>query len=243
MSVELRTGSLALSAYSKKYPWVGNCDREGCYYFIAGETREEVEHKVKPENHRCPLKGSTHMGEMKRPKNGYERIWDELDETVSILKDSAHLSVDEKEKEKRYAQGLAFALAAIGQYQLTTVEQINKEANKRWKWRTGQAPFTPTQGYTWGLEDDTPAWEHPNNEYWRGVQERARKEAAEARANAEAATPTTTPRASARAQRASTKKQLTEQQIAAIRMAKAMIPSADLAKMYGCTVADIEAVV
>ena len=239
ITVELRAGSLALSRYSKQYPWVGNCEVEDCYYFIAGRTREEVEEKVKPENHRCPLKGSTHMGEMKRPKNGYERIWDELDETVSILKDP-DTPADKKETERRFAQGLAFALAAIGQYQLQTVEQINKEANERWKMRTGQVMWRPTQGYTWGLEDDTPAWEHPNNEYWREqqkkIQEKAKAEAAESRARAEAATP-------GKVKSIKSKVVLTDQQIAGIRMAKGMVSTSDLAKMYGVPEAEIEAVV
>jgi hypothetical protein len=238
MSVELRTGSLALSEYSKKYPWIGACEVNDCYYAIAGKTKEEVEHKIMPENHRCPLKGSTHVGEMQRPKNGYERIWDELDECVSVLKDP-DTSPEKKEIERRYAQGLAFALAAIGQYDLHSVEQINKEANDRWKMRTGQIMWRPTQGYSWGTLDDTPAWEHPNNEYWREQQaklrERAKVEAAESRARAEAATPARS--------RGKVKKTFTEAQLASIRMAKAMISTADLAKMYGCTEADIEGVV
>jgi hypothetical protein len=212
------------------YPWVGSCDTPGCWYSIAGRTPDEVEAKLVHEVHKNSMKGKTVIR-----KSQYEKIWDELDETTSRI-----LGGEQNPSEKAYAQGLAFALAAFAYVGLDTPQLIAREAKERWKMRTGEIPFRPTQGYVFNVENanfspDAYLAQNGTDED-RARLARARQEAAAARAAAEAATPAKS--------RGKAKKEFNPQQQQGIKMARtAGMSDADLAKMYGCTEADIKAVV
>jgi hypothetical protein len=84
-------------------------------------------------------------------KSQYEKIWDELDESMSIIM-SGETEASKKEREKIYAKALAFALATFSHVGLDSVEAITKEALARYKMRTGKIPFRPTQGYVFSVE-------------------------------------------------------------------------------------------
>lgn len=165
------------------------------------------------------------------PKSIIEKLWDELDETVSLIQANPM----QTEGERRYAQGLAFALSLMVVPYFTTVQGVSKEALRRYKMRVGELEFEPTPGYNYNpipAEDNT---REPHSPEYAAALAAARSDAAAARARAEAATPARS--------RALAGRSFTDKERAAILNARGAGFSDDqLAKVYKCKPAEIASV-
>ena len=149
------------SKNAERWPFRVICDKAGCFHMVSCRTKEEADRDYL--EHVCPRKGPT-----VHRKSTYEKIWDELDLTMTEIKTTGDSPA--KEKAKSYALGLAFALAEFKHITLDTVDAIRREANARYKMRTGEMEFRPTQGYVFDVKQANFSPE---------AIERAKKEAAE----------------------------------------------------------------
>ena len=81
-------------------------------------------------------------------KSILEKIWDDLDTVIDSIKGTSKTDIfDPLIEEKARANALAGVLVLMCQPYYETSQDILRQANRRWKMRTGQMDFEPTPGY------------------------------------------------------------------------------------------------
>jgi hypothetical protein len=119
------------------------CDtNDNCYAVAYGKTEESVRSQLK--GHVCPAPARRDAHPSGR--SVVEKAWDELDDAIDRIKSQA-ITCDELEREKAYARGIAEVLAYLAIPYFRMRDDILRQANKRWKMRTGEIPWEPTPGY------------------------------------------------------------------------------------------------
>lgn len=207
--------STLVRGYSFEYKrWVYRCPADMCFY------ARSVEHEGADIQHRCPQgNGPTKVAWVSYGPTLLQKTWDELDSVMNeiMAADHAEPSV---QVTKGYARGLAFTLSLFMVPHFTTPADVSREAKKRWDMRQAGTDYeTP------GLGSRT--YEPPPGDNKYSTVSKVRRELK---------TPSPEPKPVA----PKPEVLLTEAQIVAIKNARVMFTSEELAQMYGTTAKFIE---
>lgn len=132
--------------------WTHLCETDGCFA-MAHSTDSEEHARAQIAGHLCPA--PPRRGINPTGQTLLEKMWNELDDVIDAMKSFDPVSPGNCFRDmgyaisKGYAKGIAECITFCAQPYFKIPEDVLREANRRWKIRQGEIPFSPTPSYRW----------------------------------------------------------------------------------------------